>query len=414
MSGIFTYYWKIFKNSRYLLFLNVFEQFFFFLVFLVFARKFSVESYGQLITLFTLANVFMTFFNLGFPIYIQREIAISGEHSAGLINRILSINILIFVIYIALTFLYYVLFYGSISPILYIVTVIPVYLYSNINILNSVLSGLGKYKPQFRTFLNSRIITIVIFLFCTLMLNKSLPFLLGIYSLGFLYQIVLLIIKIRRFDGKLALSFDLKEMLGLINLSLPLGMAVIFNFLYDKIDILLISKFTDFSQVGFYNIGYGIYKASSLAFSFLLVSGLTRVSYLSRRKNAVRVFYKKYFLSFLLIGILINIFLFLSSDILIKIIYTDKFSHSVLILKIVSFAVTGLALNNLAGVILNGLGLYRENMYVTFTGLIINIVLNFIFIPLYGIPAAAVITIITEYFIFFGDYYFIKDFLNRE
>jgi O-antigen/teichoic acid export membrane protein len=99
---------------------------------------------------------------------------------------------------------------------------------------------------------------------------------------------------------------------------------------------------------------------------------------------------------------------------MIKLIYTDKFSNSVFILKIVSFAVIGLALNNLTGMILNGLGLFRENMYVTFTGLIINIILNIIFIPLYGIVAAAVISVITEYFIFYGDYYFIKIFLNPE
>jgi len=213
-------------------------------------------------------------------------------------------------------------------------------------------------------------------------------------------------------DSRYAFSFNFKGLPGLIKISLPLGMAVIFNFLYDKIDILLISKYTDFSQVGYYNIGYGIYKASSFAFSFLLVSGLTHVSYLSRRRSAVKLFFKKYALSFLFIGIILNIILFFASDFIIKLIYTYKFANSVFILKIVSFAVIGLALNNLTGVILNGLGLFRENMYVTFTGLIINIILNFIFIPLYGIVSAAVISVITEYFIFYGDYYFIKKFLN--
>lgn len=406
-----SYYFRLFKESKYLLFINITEQFFFFLIFLVFARKYSVVKYGELITLFTLANVFITFLNLGLPVYLQRETAISSERTNVLLNRILSINIIVFFIYFLLTFLYYKLFYNTLSFKLFLVSIVPVYLYSNINILNSVLLGLKEFKKQFTSFINSRIVTVVIFLACALFFNTSLVLLIIVYSLGFLYHILLLVFNIRKITGKFLSPFHFEGMSEIIKISLPLGMAVLFNFLYDKIDILLISKFTDYSQVGYYNIGYGIYKASSIAFSFLLLSGLTKVSYFSRRSNAVKLFIKKYFSIFIITGIAINIFLFFASEYIIKIIYTDKFAVSILILRIVSFAVVGLALNNLAGVVLNGLGLYRENMYVTFTGLVLNIILNLIFIPFYGIIAAAFISIVTEYFIFIGDFYFIRKFI---
>lgn len=412
MAVKFTYYFKLLKESKFLLLLNVIEQLFFFLVFLVFARKYPVASYGELITLFTLSNVFITLLNFGLPIYLQREIACSKDNMGELFSKIITINFLVLIAYLTFTFTYYRLFYFSLSYKLFIVTVIPVYLYSNINLLNSVLSGLGKYRIQFFSFLNSRVITIIVFLLSAILFELSLPYLLVIYSLGFLYQIILLFIKIKKENVRISLNFDLTELFAVLKLSFPLGMAVIFNYLYDKIDILLISKLTDYSQVGFYNIGYGIYKASSFAFSFLLVSGLTRVSYLSRRKKAVKLFFGKYAGSFLIIGIVITVLLFAFSDLLVKIVYTEKFMPSALILKIVSFAVVGLALNNLTGVMLNGLGLYRENMYVTFTGLVLNVILNFIFIPVYGIIAAAVISILTEYFIFLGDYFFIKQYLK--
>lgn len=407
-----TYNFRFLKESKYLLFLNVTEQFFFFIVFLTLARKFSVESYGELITLFTLANVFMTLFNFGLPLFVQRSVSIEGEISKDLLNKVLSVNLLIFFIYLILTFSYYKIFYSQLSLKLYFVSVLPVYLYSNINILNAVFSGLRKYKEQFKLLLNSRIITIAIFLFFTFFYSSSLELLVLIYSIGFLYHIILLTLNIGKAETGFEFSFKFTGIPGLLKLSLPLGMAVIFNFMYDKIDILLISKLTDFSQVSYYNIGYGIYKASSFAFSFLLVSGFSRISYLSRNNNAVKLFFKKYAVNFLIIGIILNVVLFFASDIIVKLIYSDKFLNSVFILKIVSFAVIGLALNNLSGVILNGVGLFRENMYVTFMGLIINVLLNFIFIPLYGIVASAVITIVTEYIIFYGDYYFIKKYLN--
>lgn len=395
-------------ENRYLLLMNIAEQAFFFLVFLVFARRYSVEVYGELITIFTMANVFITLLNFGLPSYLQRETAFSNDNIGGLYGKIISLNILIFFAYLLLTFSYYRIFYSSLSYKLFFVAVIPVYLYSNINILNGLLSGLGKYRAQFNSFIIPRIATLVAFVLSAYVFGLPLKHLLVIYSLGFLYQIILLFVKIGREGIKPVPDFRIGGLLSVLKISLPLGMAVAFNFLYDKIDILLISKFTDYTQVSYYNIGYGIYKASSVAFSFLLVSGLTRVSYLSRRKTAVKMFLRKYAAALLIVGICITAALFLFSDFIVKIIYTDKFSQSAIILRITSFAVTGLALNNLTGVILNGLSLYRENMYVTFTGLVINVALNIVFIPLYGIIAAAMISVITEYFIFIGDYYFIK------
>lgn len=414
MSSKKSYNIRFIGDSKYLLFINILEQLFFFVVFLVFARRYSVESYGELITLFTLANVFMTLFNFGFPVYLQRVFAIAKGDSSELLNRVFSINVIVFFLYFILIFLYYRLFYYSISFELFFVTVIPVYIYSNVNILNSVFSGLCEFKKQFKFFIYSRIFTVVAFLFSALVFNATLIFLLIIYSFGFALQVALLVNGLKKITGNFPLRLNFSGLSGIIKISLPLGMAVVFNYLYDKVDILLISKFTDYSQAGFYNIGYGIYKASSIAFSFLFISGLTRISYLSRNLHAVKMFFKKYSTVLIVTGIIINIFLFFSSEYLVKIIYSDKFSDSIPVLKIVSFAVVGLALNNLGGVMLNGLGLFRENMYVTFAGLMVNIILNFIFIPLMGIIAAALVSIITEYFIFFGDYYFIRKFLNAD
>ena len=72
-------YLKTIKNSKYLLFYNIAERVFFFILFLIFARKYNSEYYGQIVTLFTLSNLIIVFFDFGLPILIQREISISGE-----------------------------------------------------------------------------------------------------------------------------------------------------------------------------------------------------------------------------------------------------------------------------------------------------------------------------------------------
>jgi len=194
----------------------------------------------------------------------------------------------------------------------------------------------------------------------------------------------------------------------MLKISIPLGLAVVFNFLYDKIDIIIISKLTDYDQTAFYNVGYGIFKASAIAYSFILIPGFTKVSFLSKSKKAVALFVRKYLLILFWICLILAFFLFLTADFIIEIFYTDMYSDSSMILKILSVAVFGLAFNNLTGIVLNGLGLFKQNMIITLIGLIINVILNIIFIPVYGIIAAAVITVLTEYFIFLGDYFFIR------
>jgi len=245
-------------------------------------------------------------------------------------------------------------------------------------------------------------------------LKVGLNYLFIIISGGIIFQIYLLIFELRKNGVMFNLPFNFAKILNIVRLSAPLGMAVIFNFLYDKIDIILISKLTDFSQVSFYSVGYGIYKSSSFAFSFLLISGFTRVSYLSRKKYAVKLFFIKYFKLILTISIFINVFLFFASDIIISIIYSVKYFNSILILKILSFAIIGLALNNLTGIILNALGLFKQNMFVTLSGLVINIILNIILIPYYGIIAAALTSILTEYIILTGDCFYLNKFLKEK
>jgi O-antigen/teichoic acid export membrane protein len=60
------------------------------------------------------------------------------------------------------------------------------------------------------------------------------------------------------------------------------------------------------------------------------------------------------------------------------------------------------------------MGYFKVVMYITLYGFIINIVLNLFFIPLYGIKAASVVSVVTEYFIFFMQYYYLKKILKVE
>lgn len=407
-------YSGILKDNKYVILYSFSERLFFFITFLIIARKFPADLYGQIVTVFSLANIFIILFDLGLPILIQKEVAELKERSSVIVSKVITLFAISFPVYIILAILYSKLFFPEISAEVITLVLLSVYLFSAGNLFNKLLSGLNDFKSQFDVILKARIPSLILLITAALFFDAGINLFLIIILISSFIQILLIFPAIRKHDILISFSgFRFKETYYLIKLSLPLGLAVIFNFLYDKIDILLISKFTDYDQTAYYNVAYGIYKSAAILFSFLFVSGFTEVSSIKNDKTLLKKFYRKYSVLLIEICIALTIILFFLSGQFIKLIYTDKFMDSVLILQILSFSLTGLALNNLTGIMLNGIGLFKQNMIVTFTGLILNVILNILFIPVYGIIASALITIVTEYFIFAGGYFYLHKFYKK-
>lgn len=197
-------------------------------------------------------------------------------------------------------------------------------------------------------------------------------------------------------------------MFSLLAVSLPLSLAILFNFLYDKIDIILISKLTGFSETADYGIAYGLYRSSTLVFSFIFVAAFSKFSKINELNSEIKLLFAKYFKSLVVISIVISVLLYFFSDFIIAILYSGKYSAAGYVMQVLSFAILGLSLNNLTGIVLNSMGMFKSNMYIALTALLINVILNLIFIPYFGIVAAAVISVITEYFIFMAGAFILR------
>jgi O-antigen/teichoic acid export membrane protein len=378
------------------------------LLFLIFARLYPVDDYGIIISAFALTNIVILFFDFGLPIYLQKTIAQDAKASTDLVYASVKIIFYSFPVYILISFISFLIIYPFFSPLLVIEVVLIIFLSNFINLFSKILFAKNKFKELFYVQNIIRFSILLCVFLGTLLLDFQIEFSLGFYLIGNLnLTLYLLVFVIKSLQVKYK-SIPFKSVIKILKISFPLALAVLFNFLYDKIDIILISKFTNFTETGYYSIGYGIYKASTLFFAFLLIAGLNKAANLSSNKPALKLLFNKYASLLIFISIILNLILFFGGELIISVIYTDKYASADLVLKILSFAVLGISLNNLAGVILNGIGDFKGNMYVTLIGLIVNVILNLIFIPLYGIIAAAIITLITEYFIFFGDYYILK------
>jgi O-antigen/teichoic acid export membrane protein len=402
-----------FANSKYVLLINVADKLFSFVILLLLARNFPTEQYGQVVTLLSLSMVFITIFDLGLPIYSQREISIKSSNASNIFSKIFSLAVILFTAYIVLIFIVYMILFSAIPFILFLIIALMIYVASLVTLCNRTLSGLYDFKSQFVSFTIPRMLILLFFIIGIIIFTPILNILMLFILFGFSLNLILVLIYLKNKNVNYSPKiFSFKDALLILKLSMPIGLAVIFNLLYDKLDLLLISKLSNYTEAAFYNVGYGLFKGAALSFSFLLVPAFTKISSIGRNKAEVNNFFRNYARIILSICIPISIILYFCSELIIKLLYTDKFSSSVAVLEILSFGLAGLGLNNLAGVTLNGMGYFKVVMYITMCGLIMNVVLNAALIPHFGIKAACSVSVLTEYFVFFTELYYLKKFFK--
>ncbi len=406
MKRVIGKYLNIIGKKSYILFNNLIDKVFFFLFFLILARLFPVSQYGDIVVVFTIGNVLITLTSFGIPVLLQKETASrSGKEKKMLFDSVILYTVA-GLVYIIASYLVYFIFYASISFLNYTLIIISVYLFSFLNLFNYTLYGASKFKEQFFAVLYSRMLTLL-FISLLSFVYADITALLIIFFLGNIFYVFKLIKTAKENNLLEKNKICFKDSLNLIKLSLPLGISVIFNFLYDKIDVLVISRILDNIQVAYYSAGYGVYKSATLVFGFILIGGFSRVSYLSRRKTAVKIFFRKYFILISVICLITALIIYFFSESIIVTLFSEKYIKSAEILKILSFSVIPIGLNNLAGIMLNALSLFKINMNVQIVASILNFALNILLIPVFGIVTAAYITILTEFFIFAADSIFV-------
>ena len=352
----------------------------------------------------------MFVFQFGLPVYLQRQVARNNVVDKSDLSSALYYGFTSLLISTLIMLLIFHFYYGNTNYFLIVILHSFVFSFYFISILNSILLGKGEEKIQYISYLSVRLLSIIMIISLLIVYPSLILFIL----IGLIGNIIIAIsfykFILNKFAPVLNTTRSLSHSLKSIFISsFPIGVAAMVNFLYDKIDVIIISEIIDIEKVAFYNIAYGVYKSSNLLFSFILVSGFTRVSSLSLRKFAVKIFLKKYSYYILTISVSVSIALYFSSEILINLIYGERYIPAVILLQYLSFSLIPLALNNLTGITMNGLGMYKENMYVVLFALLINIALNIVLLLNFGVIGAVYATIITEVFILICDIFYLKN-----
>ena len=363
----------------------------FFILFVFVGRVFGDSELGKISTALNFANILHTITDFGLPVIIQRT-ASRGEDSAGLIRESFIIKLTFSgILYFALLIYAWNLTDISVAYLSAVYLGIVVFALSNYILVYFI--GINRNKDYLVYQFLSRAVLLGLFLAVVLYADADLvPFSILCAAL-FQLTLVLLNSNITGTSNRPKTS----AIFTTLRKSYPIWLGLVFVFAYDKIDILIITGMRGTAEAGSYFSAYSIMRSLVIFTSFYLTLYFTKLSGAFKsdrglfRRNVKQSIFLSISLSLALFAII-----FFFAEIIVTIIYGEKFSGSGSILNILAFAIPFIVLNYNLGSIFNSMDLVNIPMIGRGIALAVNISLNLILIPKYGITAAAYVTVITE------------------
>jgi len=202
------------------------------------------------------------------------------------------------------------------------------------------------------------------------------------------------------FIAKNKIKFQLKNNISgqkkIFLLTLPLGITLLFNVAYFRIDSILLTLFRPTWEVGAYGFAYKIFEFILVFPTFFMNSffPILLQYYDQNKKHELSVLIKKAMIGLLGLGVVSALSLYIAAPLVSYV--KPEFSLSILPLRILSLSLPVFFLSSLTMWLMVIFSLQKILMIVYIAACSVNILLNILYIPHYGMFAAAVTTVLTE------------------
>lgn len=201
---------------------------------------------------------------------------------------------------------------------------------------------------------------------------------------------------------RLEATLDRERITSLIRGALPFLLYWVFGAIYFRIDIVLLSKLTDQTTVGWYSAAYRLFD--TLNFLPVIVSGVVMFPILSRlsvqSRSDLRLAIAKALDVLLIAGVPICTGLFVLADPIIGTLYgRTEFGPSAPALRWLAIGLLFLYVNSIFSIAFVSLNQERRMTLVAALAMVLNIGSNWLLIPRFGHVGAAAATAATEGFI---------------
>lgn len=385
------------KNTFYQALARIATSFIGFLITIVIARAFGVLGYGDFIKVTSYVAIFYLVVDFGLnAIYLQYE----KPNFKNLLYLRLLISFFVFVSLniIALALPYNPILGSGFSQALRLgILVFSLGIFAQSIILSTAAifqKSINYFSYMVGLVLGSAVSLAAVLIFA--FLNYSIFFIFIAFVAGSITSAVILL-KLTK-QKVFPFSLDIKFAKDILIKSAPIGAMLIFNLVYFRADIILLSLLSSTTSVGIYGLSYKFFD-----FLIALPLFLSNAVYpfLIQAKGDNNKFFsvaKKYFFIFLLASIVVIIpFWFISP--LFSLIKED-FASSIIPFRILLISLPFFFTTSFLQWVLITLEKQKYLMFVYLFSTILNIFLNLILIPQFSYIASAWITVLSEGLVF--------------
>jgi len=368
-------------------------------------------EYGMFFSLFNFCYLFQIISDLGINNYNNTSIAKDNNFIDQHLSKLLGLKIVLALLFFCAICLvaFWVDYPDDYYPLLWLIAINQI-LVSFILYFRTNISGLGFYKWDS-----------LISILDKLLLISILGYLLWIYSddahqfqiswfvyaqmISLLLTLLFVIFSLVSITGSKAFTFAPTFDISTLKKSLPFALVILIMSAYSRIDSVMLERMLPDGkqEAGIYAASYRILDALNIIgflFAGLLLPMFSKL--IADRKDTLPVL----IVSFqLLMAIAISVALYSSyfSEQLMMVLYPDHATDDYsMILKLLTWGFIGIATTHIFGTLLTANQSLKKMNFLFTIGLILNVLLNWYFIPEYKALAAAATTFVTEIFVSVG------------
>lgn len=387
---------KYFQNTGWMFFARIFGMAIAFFVTAIVARYLGPEKYGTLMYAVSFVGLFSFIASLGMDHIIYRELIKYPEKESDILGTSFILRMAGGFIAVFATIFLSSFFVHDLLEKKLILIISLSFIFQSFSILNYTFQSRLENKKL------SYIIIIVNIILSLLKLlivfsNKGVLFLSAILVIEPILYGLFLVFCYSRYFGKIRRwSFNKNMAKDIVKASLPLMFSAVFILIYSRIDQIIVKHYLNSTAVGLYSAAVTLSEVWYFIPS--IIASTLFPSIINARKSDEAIYKKRVIhLTILLVGIssFIAFFGTIFAKLILHIIFGLNFVDAYRVLQFYIWSGVGISIGTVLIQYLITEKLSSIILYTSIIGMVINIALNLLLIPHYGINGSALATLIS-------------------
>jgi O-antigen/teichoic acid export membrane protein len=278
-----------------------------------------------------------------------------------------------------------------------ILTAAYVFLESFYHSLGALFLGLKRVIERVITSISAKLLLVVL-VFGVINGQGTLNLILISYIVANTYLVGFALQRVRTHIGPPRLSWRVDSMRNVLSISFPLFILTILSLIHFKVDTLMLGFLQPYTAVANYEAGFKLLEISRFVIRPAVMIFFPICTEMVVRQNwsELQILSRKIFLTTAALGIGIGLLVVAIAGLVIPLVFGPQYDEAIPVLRVLYLSLPALYLGMISLFLARSLHLEKQAIKILSIGVLLNLGLNMLAIPLWGTLGAAITTVISE------------------